>query len=88
MNRRIAIATLALMILGWTALGQGVEVTGEVYRGATPVVNCTVSIGDRFGFTDVNGRFRMSNVRAGQYTIVRSQNGENTEGTIGRHRQQ
>jgi hypothetical protein len=66
------------MILGFTrtALGQGVEVTGEVYRGATPVVNCTVSIGDRFGFTDVNGRFRISNVRAGQYTIIISQNGK------------
>jgi hypothetical protein len=75
MNRRIAVVILTLMILGFVriAQGQGTEVTGEVYRGTTPVVNCTVSIGERFGFTDVNGRFRISNVRAGQYTLVVSQ---------------
>jgi hypothetical protein len=79
MNRRIAVVIiLTLMILGFVrvAQGQGAEVTGEVYRGTTPIVNCTVSVGEKFGFTDVNGRFRIDNVRAGQYTLVVSRDGK------------
>lgn len=75
MKKRVAAVALVLMMLGVTgiALGQGAEVTGEVYRGDRPLVNCTVSIGQKFGFTDVYGRFRISNVPAGQYTLVVSQ---------------
>lgn len=75
MKKKIAFAALALLILGFAriALGQGAQVTGEVYWGERPLVNCTVSIGQKFGFTDVYGRFRIFNVPAGQYTLVVSQ---------------
>lgn len=70
MTRAIVLRLVFVLFLSVAAWAQNAEVVGEVHNSnMSPAVNCTVSIGSKFAFTDVRGRFRIINVPFGQYTV-------------------
>ncbi len=76
-RRSLAIAfLLAGFLWAASALGQTAQVTGEVfYSRNRPATNLTVSVGGRFAFTDVKGRFRIANVPFGEHKLQVSRKG-------------
>lgn len=77
MNKNKALVVLFLLIFGSAGISrsQTATVTGSVfYKNMRPAANCTVSIADKFAFTDVRGRFRISNVPFGEHTLQITRN--------------
>jgi hypothetical protein len=62
---------LALFLLSAvSAFAQTSQVTGEVLgKDGHPAVNYTVSLVDKFAFTDVKGRFRIHDVPYGEQDL-------------------
>ncbi len=78
MNKQSAGIILLVLILA-AALSlhaQTATVFGEVfYKNGRPAVNLTVSVGPRFAFTDVKGRYRIPGVPFGEQILQISRQG-------------
>jgi hypothetical protein len=78
MNKQSAWIILLLLILA-AALSlhaQTATVFGEVYyKNGKPAVNVTVSVGPKFAFTDVYGRYRIPDVPFGEQILQISSRG-------------
>jgi TonB-dependent starch-binding outer membrane protein SusC len=73
-SRVISTTLLASLLFSTTQLsaqGQTGTVTGRVTDAATqsPLIGASVSVADRSGLTDVNGRFNFTGVAAGTHTL-------------------
>ena len=70
-RKRVGFCLVALLMLGAApSPAQTSQVTGEVLRkDGHPAVNYTVSLADKFAFTDVKGRFRVLNVPYGEHEL-------------------
>jgi len=79
MNNR-SVGTIVLVLILASALSlhaQTATVFGEVfYRNGQPAVNLTVSVGPKFAFTDVKGRYRIPGVPFGQQILQISRQGK------------
>jgi hypothetical protein len=73
---RVGWIMIALFVLSAASvLAQSSHVTGEVlFKDGRPAVNHTVSLADKFAFTDVKGRFRIRDVPYGEYDLRVSRN--------------
>lgn len=71
--KRLRIAGIAIsMVLFCAAVvwAQTATVAGSVTdRNGRPVVKATVSIGEKFAFTDSNGRFRIKDTPFGRHAL-------------------
>jgi hypothetical protein len=68
---RVGWILMALFLTGAvSALAQTSQVTGEVLRkDGHPAVSYTVSVADKFAFTDAKGRFRIHDVPYGEQDL-------------------
>jgi hypothetical protein len=68
---RVGWIMIALLLLSAASLlAQNSQVTGQVLRkNGRPAVNHTVSLADKFAFTDVKGRFRIQDVPFGEHDL-------------------
>jgi len=71
MNKKRALTLLVVFLLTsrMSAFGPAVQVSGEVFYQNKPAVNYTVSVGGKFAFVDVKGRFRILDVPTGAQTL-------------------
>ena len=72
MNKKsVGIILLVLIFAAGLSLhAQTATVFGEVfYRNGQPAVNLTVSVGRKFAFTDVKGRYRIPGVPFGESVL-------------------
>jgi hypothetical protein len=66
-----------LVVSAIGAFAANALLSGDVYyQSGQPAVNCTVSVGSQFAFTDVNGRYRIANVPPGNYSLTVSRQGK------------
>src|SRR3974390_2741426 len=70
-GRKVGFYVISLLLLSaLRSPAQTAQVTGEVLRkDGHPAVNYTVSIADKFAFTDVRGRFRVLDVPYGEHDL-------------------
>lgn len=68
---RLTGIVIGLMLLSAALVwAQTATVMGRVTdRTNKPVVKATVSIGEKFAFTDLNGRYRIKDVLFGRFTL-------------------
>ena len=77
---KTSVGIILLVLILAAALGvhaQAATVFGEVfYRNGQPAVNLTVSVGRKFAFTDVKGRYRIPDVPFGEQILLISRQGK------------
>ncbi len=79
MNKKsVGIMLLVLILAAALSLhAQTATVLGEVFnRNGQPAVNLTVSVGPKFAFTDVKGRYRILGVPFGEQILQISRQGK------------
>ena len=79
MNKKSMGSILLVLVLAdaLSLIAQTATVFGEVFdKNGQPAVNLTVSVGRRFAFTDVRGRYRMPDVPLGEYILRISRQGK------------
>lgn len=80
MNKQRAGMIILLVLILAAALSlhaQTATVFGEVsYKNGQPAVNLTVSVGPKFAFTDVKGRYRIPGVPFGDQMLQVSRHGK------------
>ncbi|HLF87055.1 MAG TPA: carboxypeptidase-like regulatory domain-containing protein, partial [Nitrospiria bacterium] len=68
-NILLIIIVISLLIV-LNPYAEAAIVSGEIKNAdGTPVREATVTIGNKFDFTDVNGRYRLKDVPIGEQTI-------------------
>ncbi len=68
--KRVGIILLMLSLGAWLDLqAQTATVSGTITQNGAPAVDLRVSIGDKFSFTDVRGRYRIADVPFGTHTM-------------------
>ncbi len=67
--RLVAVLVLVAAAVLLVAAESAVVMGAVTYRNRAPASNITVSIGGKFAFTDVRGRYRIDGVPFGQQTM-------------------